>query len=257
MPFTLAASDMLTNFSANVAALRKGLGWSQEDLASRLKVARTTISNWEKGVAYPSFSDLLELAIVLRTTMDELVGEAKPSAGGKQDLFSAVEAGRPNIVLLDRGTVDTLPAHVDLAAHFKGMPAFRLPEQPFREGLFICLQYLGDAMAPTLRSSEWLVARHVPVGGPAMHVGDVFIVATALGVVCRRLIDLTPAKRGTGRAVFASDNATYAPMEITTDRIIHLFECQARLSYQFENPLAGVRPELHALPVVRSKRKRT
>ena len=140
MPLKLAASLMLTNFSSNVAALRKGLGFSQEDLAQKLKVARTTISNWEKGVAYPSFADLLQLALTLDTTMDELVGartkEKRPAV--KKDLFDPEVDGHPNIVLLDHAAVETLPAHVDLGMRFKGMPAFRLPERPFASGLFIC-----------------------------------------------------------------------------------------------------------------------
>jgi len=231
---------MLTNFSANVAALRKALGYSQEDLAARLKVARTTISNWEKGVAYPSFADLLELALTLKVTMDELVGAAKPSASAKEDLFNVRAPGGPNIVLLDRSQVDTLPSHVDLDAHFKGMPAFRLPGAMFQEGLFICMQHVSDSMAPTIRPGEWLVAKHVAKEPGSIQVGDVYIIATRLGVACRRCTDLSAASRGQHRIRFTADNATYAPMDTTTAAITHLFHCHARLHYQFDNPMAGV-----------------
>jgi transcriptional regulator with XRE-family HTH domain len=240
MPLTLDASAMLTNFSANVAALRKALGFSQEDLAAKLKVARTTISNWEKGVAYPSFADLLELALVLKVTMDELVGVARPAASANQNRFNARSPGDANIVMLDRSTVDTLPSHVDLSAHFKGMPAFNLPGAMFADGVFICLQHLGDSMAPTLRPGEWLIAKHVPKEVTSLQVGDVYIVATRLGVVCRRCTDLAPAPRGQHRVRFASDNTTYSPMDTPLTGITHLFQCRARLHYQFDNPMAGM-----------------
>lgn len=258
MPLKLPATEMLTNFSTNVAALRKGLGYSQEDLANRLKAGRTTISNWEKGVAYPSFSDLLALAIVLRTTLDELVGATPVNQNGKHELFSSAEPGRPNIVLLDRSSAETLPAHIDLQAHFKGMPAFRLPEPPFAEGLFICTQYFGDPMTPTLRSGEWLVAKHLPVSMASLNLGEVYVVVTKLGVICRRLMSVPSAERNTLRMVFGSDNPMYEPVELKGDKVIHLFRCQARLSYHFESQHNGglvARPMTTRSTVRGTKRK--
>lgn len=35
----------------NIAALRRGRGWSQEELAEKLGVSRQSVSKWERGVS--------------------------------------------------------------------------------------------------------------------------------------------------------------------------------------------------------------
>ena len=41
----------MADFSQNVMELRRKLGWSQEELGSRLGVSRQTVSKWESGVS--------------------------------------------------------------------------------------------------------------------------------------------------------------------------------------------------------------
>ena len=53
---------------------RKERGLSQEELASRLHVVRQTISKWEKGQSVPDAEQLIKLAVILETTVSELLG---------------------------------------------------------------------------------------------------------------------------------------------------------------------------------------
>jgi len=46
---------------------------SQEDIASKLHIARPVISNWERGESEPSTSQLARLAQVLGVSLDVLV----------------------------------------------------------------------------------------------------------------------------------------------------------------------------------------
>lgn len=39
------------NFPEKLQKLRKGRGWSQEELASRIAVSRQAVSKWELGVS--------------------------------------------------------------------------------------------------------------------------------------------------------------------------------------------------------------
>lgn len=58
----------------NIKALRKNKGFTQEELASRLNVARQTISKWEKGYSVPDADLLKKIADVLETDVSTLLG---------------------------------------------------------------------------------------------------------------------------------------------------------------------------------------
>ena len=53
-----------------------------EELASRLHVVRQTISKWEKGQSVPDAEQLIKLAVILETTVSELLGT---QAEGKEE----------------------------------------------------------------------------------------------------------------------------------------------------------------------------
>lgn len=57
----------------NIKALRKSKGLSQEELAVRLNVVRQTISKWEQGENDPSTSNLIALAKLYGTTVEEIL----------------------------------------------------------------------------------------------------------------------------------------------------------------------------------------
>ena len=58
----------------NLRLKRKERGLSQEELASRLHVVRQTISKREKGQSVPDAEQLIKLAVILETTVSELLG---------------------------------------------------------------------------------------------------------------------------------------------------------------------------------------
>ena len=61
----------------NLRLKRKERGLSQEELASRLHVVRQTISKWEKGMSVPDSEQLIKIAVILETTVSELLGDRK------------------------------------------------------------------------------------------------------------------------------------------------------------------------------------
>ncbi len=58
-----------------LAALRKKNGYSQQELADKLKVTRQTISNWECGQGAPALDKAAELAKIYGVSLDDLVGD--------------------------------------------------------------------------------------------------------------------------------------------------------------------------------------
>ena len=59
----------------NIKALRKAKGLSQEELAIKLNVVRQTVSKWEKGLSVPDAEMVIQIAEVLDTTVNILLGE--------------------------------------------------------------------------------------------------------------------------------------------------------------------------------------
>lgn len=56
-----------------IALLRKNRGITQEELAQRLSVSPQAVSKWENGHSLPEVSILVELAEILRVTVDEIL----------------------------------------------------------------------------------------------------------------------------------------------------------------------------------------
>jgi len=62
-------------FGANVAVLRKAAGLNQDDLANRVGLSRTSITNIEQGRNAVTMSKVPRLAVALRVPIAELFPE--------------------------------------------------------------------------------------------------------------------------------------------------------------------------------------
>lgn len=61
-------------FSQNLKNWRTSQHLSQKELASKIHTTLQSISHWETGYTEPSIQQLIELADIFETTIDELVG---------------------------------------------------------------------------------------------------------------------------------------------------------------------------------------
>ena len=61
--------------SHNLQTLRKKMGYSQQELASKVNVVRQTVSKWEKGLSVPDADVLCKIADALDTDVSTLLGE--------------------------------------------------------------------------------------------------------------------------------------------------------------------------------------
>ena len=71
-----------------IAAQRKQLSMTQQDVANQLNITNKAISKWETGEGYPDITVLPALAEILHVTVDELLkGERNPSDQPSGDGF--------------------------------------------------------------------------------------------------------------------------------------------------------------------------
>ena len=61
------------NFPEKLQKLRKGRGWSQEELANRIAVSRQAVSKWELGTAVPDTDNITQLSELFGVTTDYLI----------------------------------------------------------------------------------------------------------------------------------------------------------------------------------------
>lgn len=57
-----------------ISELRAACGWSQVELAKRLRVAKQTVSNWENENILPSIEMVVRLSKIFGVTTDYLLG---------------------------------------------------------------------------------------------------------------------------------------------------------------------------------------
>lgn len=66
-------------FASRLASKRKAKGFTQEQLAEKMGVSPQAVSKWETGASYPDITLLSDLATVLDTSIDELLGKKEPA----------------------------------------------------------------------------------------------------------------------------------------------------------------------------------
>lgn len=74
----MEVATMTIKLGNRLADLRKEHGYSQEELAEKLGVSRQAVSKWECGEASPDTDNLIELARLYNTSLDELLEIKKP-----------------------------------------------------------------------------------------------------------------------------------------------------------------------------------
>lgn len=58
----------------NIRSLRIQNNMTQEQLAGRLHITRQTLSNYERGIRIPDIYELISIANILCTTIDDIAG---------------------------------------------------------------------------------------------------------------------------------------------------------------------------------------
>lgn len=80
---------------------RESLGMTQQELAEKLYVSRQTVSRWESGSRCPDIMTAKKIAVILGTTLDELVpGEVSADYTAPRDIVSGTKKMLRGIFLL-------------------------------------------------------------------------------------------------------------------------------------------------------------
>ena len=75
-------------FGEKLTKLRKGNGYTQEDLAEALGVSRQSVSKWESNAAYPETEKLVRIGELFDCSMDYLLKDGEETAPAVRAAFS-------------------------------------------------------------------------------------------------------------------------------------------------------------------------
>ena len=172
------------NISKNIVKYREKLGISQKELASRLKVTPSRISNWEQGANCPTIDILFEVCKVLNVSINDIYGVYPDTnmtlSFAETEYIKKYRAlddyGRETIdIALDRETIRveqlqnakicrssaTLRIYTymhKIAAagngyYFDDIPTDTI-EAPYKEGADFIIGVSGDSMEPTYNDGD-------------------------------------------------------------------------------------------------------
>ena len=100
-----------------IKAARKEAGMTQRELAEKLNIGNTTISNWEKSVSRPSADQLSELCWALNVQPNYFLGSPQNSGDELADLLQALRE-RPDLRELLEAARKHPKSHVEAMADF-------------------------------------------------------------------------------------------------------------------------------------------
>lgn len=66
--------NFFMEFGSNFKRLRKLCGLTQKDVARKLQISQSNISDWENNIARPEYENLIKLGVLYSVTLEELLG---------------------------------------------------------------------------------------------------------------------------------------------------------------------------------------
>lgn len=106
----------------NIKMLRQSKGWTQEQLADKVGVSRSTVTQWETGWSSPRMGAVKKLAKVFDVSTSELVSEtlvneSSYSSFVEVPMYGSIAAGTPIEMMESDGSE---PVRADVMARYPG-----------------------------------------------------------------------------------------------------------------------------------------
>jgi len=124
-------------FGLNLKQLRKAKGMNQDELALKLGVRKTTISNYETGYSNPPAHMLNQIADFFGVTLDELCSKVLPSTSLREP---GIQPPEENVILV--------PVYAFFSPNTASQPLYSLPlpSSFLGDGKFFIIKIDGDSM---------------------------------------------------------------------------------------------------------------
>ncbi|MCI6511910.1 MAG: helix-turn-helix domain-containing protein [Coprococcus catus] len=191
------------NFQNILKALRKAKGLTQDELAKRLEISRSTIGMYEKGAREPDFETLTLIADYFNVDVDFLLGRTNKT--------TYIPHAAP---VTKKGTTIKILGHVAAGIPIEAIEDVideeEIPEELAKTGEFFGLKINGNSMEPDIHDGDTVIVRKQDDAE-----SDEIVIALVNGNdgVCKRL------KKYADSIALISLNPSYEPMFFSQEEI--------------------------------------
>lgn len=179
-------------FSEQLKLYRKNRGFTQEQLASAIGTAKSTVSMYESGKREPDFETIRVISEVLNVSMSLLIeGTEEAKASCAVPVLGYVRAGKP----------------VEAIEEILGYEEY---SSPCEDGVYFALRVKGDSMEPRMYNGDTVIVRQQP----DVDSGQIAVVLVGgEDATVKKLV-----KTGNGIALVAL-NPNYTPIFFSNDEV--------------------------------------
>ena len=229
--------------NTNLKFLRRQKGLTQEELAEKLGVTRSSLGAYEEGRAEPKIGLLRTMAQFFSIAVDELIGTeisseivtSMPSPGkdleGKNLRVLAITVdsqNRENIELVPvKAAAGYLNGYAD-PEYIADLPRFRLPILPGGT-TYRAFEITGDSMLP-LSGGTIIVGEYID-NWKILKSGTPCVVITRNdGIVFKRVENFLAVG---AHFTLRSDNPMYPPYNVESGEVLEIWKARAFISTDF------------------------
>lgn len=207
-----------------IKLLRESKSLSQQALANKIKMPRSTISAIENGRFEPSVENLRVFAEFFDVTVDHLVYNGKKTISQKV-LTVTVDS-------LGDELIDLIPIHAQAGyideynnpLFLEDLPKVQIPNIP--SGTFRAFQITGDSMPP-INQGFIVIGKYVDGVNDISSNKCYIIVSKDNGVVFKRVLK----SENSSDLILFSDNSAYTPYPIEKENILEIWAFHCFIGY--------------------------
>ena len=218
--------------SENIRYLRKKEKLSQQQLAEKLSIPRTTLGDYERGHTEPNMETLMHIAAIFEVSIDALLKEQLAhldlevlrTKNFRVLAISVNDQNRQNIEFVStKARAGYLESFQD-PDYIKELPKMYFPSIP--DGSYRAFEIQGDSMIP-LDSGSIVVCSYVEQLEELKN-DRTYVIATHLdGIVYKRIL-INPDRTS---LTAISDNPTYPPYKIRYQDIAEVWSYYAHIAF--------------------------
>ena len=200
----------MSNFTIRFKELRKSAGFTQDELANKLGIVKSTVSMYETGKRQPDFEKLEEIADLFNVNMDYLLGRSDVKSALKTKSSSQKNNKKNGVWIPVLGRV---AAGIPINMVTDIIDQEQITEEMAASGEYFALQIHGDSMEPKMSDGDVVIVRQQEDA----ESGEI-VIATINGddATCKRL------KKYAEGIMLLSTNAAYEPIVFTMKDIEEL-----------------------------------
>jgi transcriptional regulator with XRE-family HTH domain len=228
---------MTTKLGQNLLSLRKNQdeGISQDEMAKRLGLSKSTYGSYESGRTEPKLADLLKMADFFKVTTDQLLG-------GDVTIHTPVISKRELRVLAttvnseNEDNIEFVPIKA-IAGYIEGygdldfietLPVFQVPFLQ-KDKKYRVFPIQGESMLP-LKEGSFVFAEYIEDWKNVKNGTVCIIVTKDEGIVLKKVFNYLNEKN---LLVLKSTNERYAPYAVMSEEINELWKFAGYFQHEF------------------------